>query len=269
MLCRTAFLSAIAVFVSIAHLWADTIMPTPTHHYPFDVDASDVTGTNDGTFRNGASIVVDPKRGNVLGLDGVDDYVSLQRSNVPGESTDQSVFTIAAWVRLPEEIVPNAVPLYAENRNGSNDHKNYFGVWQNGLVAFDHWPPTGGTLASVVPVNDGSWHHIAYVQDHPPGLPMRRTLYVDGVLSSQDPFVEAYSGVNPSLWSIGVSLRSDVTPQYLEGSVDDLRFYDVALTAEQIGVLAIPEPSCLCLLSIGGVSLLVLGRRSPRSRGPG
>ena len=179
MVYKTMFFVAVAVFVGVSHVSADIIMPTPTHHYPFDVDGSDAAGTNDGLLVGGATIIADSERGMVLGLDGVDDYVSLQRSNIPGGPTDEAVFSIATWVKLPKEIVPNAVPVYVENNSGSNDHKNYFGVWQNGLVAFDHWLPTGGTLASVVPVNDDSWHHIAYVQDHPQGLPMRRTLYVD------------------------------------------------------------------------------------------
>jgi len=84
------------------------------------------------------------------------------------------------------------------------------------------------------------------------------------VLSSQDPFVEAYGGVNPNRWSIGVSRRKDVAPQHLGGYLDELQFYDVALSAEQIGVLAIPEPGCLCLIGIGGVCLLAFGRRHKR-----
>ncbi len=265
MVYKTTFLLAIAVFVGVRQLSADVIMPTPTHHYPFDVDASDVTGTNDGLLVGGASIVPDSERENVLDLDGVNDYVSLPFSALPSGPTDTSVFTIAGWVKIAETIIPEAHQggIYGEHARGRTEVRSHFGVdrlTESGVVYFEHTYPNGGNFRSQSKINDLDWHHVAYVQNEAGSF--RRKVYIDGKLDMADNFPERYSGPTPSLFLIGAHVARG---RYTEGSISDLRFYDVALSADQIGVLAIPEPSCLCLLlGLGGVGLLAVFRRHKR-----
>ena len=181
----TSFLVVLVVLVGVGEVWAVT-MPTPTHHYPFDIDARDEAGGNHGVLRNGARIVTDPQRGNVLDLDGVNDYVSLQLSNVPGGPNDASVFTIAAWFKMPAGLPPdeNRGGIYGEYRSGYPGYKNYFAVTGGGTIKLDNYPPLGGPLASAQVVSDDRWHHISYVQNEPGSF--RRKLYIDGVLDASD-----------------------------------------------------------------------------------
>jgi len=252
------FLTEIVVPVS-----AGPVIPTPTHYYPFDVDASDVTGTNDGRLIGGASIAADPQRGYVLDLDGVDDYVSLQRSNLPDGPTDLAVFTFAAWMKVPPTQAGETYgPIYAENMPEYSYHKNLVRFSSDGKIGYSHWPPAGGNQWSATTVADHRWHHVAYVQNEPADF--RRKLYVDGVLEAFDNDMKQYSGPAVSLFSIGSHRGFSHTlplPMYLEGRIDDLQFYDVALTADQIAVLAVPEPSTLAMLGMGLVGLLVLAQR--------
>ena len=48
-----------------------------TTKYTFDVDGTDVIGTNDSTLNNGAAVVTDVERGEVLNVDGVNDYAAV------------------------------------------------------------------------------------------------------------------------------------------------------------------------------------------------
>ena len=161
-------------------------------------------GTNHGTLSDGAAIVTDPQRGNVLDLDGINDYVSLNRSNVPGGPTDTSVFTIAAWIKIPdgEVIDKKAGGIYGEYRTTYGHTKNFLVAGR--LVGFDQYHPSGGGLQSVTLVNDGTWHHVAYVQNEPGGF--KRTLYIDGTPESYDNAVETYTGEAPNMWAIGARL---------------------------------------------------------------
>src|SRR5262249_49781765 len=65
-----------------------------------DGTASDSSGNgNDGTFVNGAAVVSDSTRGNVLMLDGVDAYVDLGNGPIFDLSIENEA-TIAAWVKV-------------------------------------------------------------------------------------------------------------------------------------------------------------------------
>jgi len=246
-------------------------MPTPTHHYTFDIDGRDsgvsAEGTNHGALKNGASIVADPYRGNVLDLDGIDDYVSLGASNVPGGSTSTSIFSIAGWVKIAEKETHHG-GIYGEYNSGGDHTKNHFFLpYPSDQVAFGQYPPIGGGIVSLSSVEDGTWHHVAYVQNEPGTF--KRKLYVDGSLETFDNSPEAYAGTTPNLWTIGARLGDPKggpthIPMYMLGRIDDLRFYDVALNADQIAVLAIPEPSTLVLLCMGVLGLLAYAWRRRR-----
>ncbi len=254
MLRLTSCLAVLVVVVGVGEVWAVT-MPTPTHYYPFDTDYQDHAGTNHGTPVGGASIVADLERGNVLNLDGVDDWVSLSTSNIPVGPTDLSVFTIACWIKAPEIVHEYAIGIYGEFTAGQNNLKNVYELWGNEGVNFGQFPPTGHPGQANTPVNDGTWHHIAYVQNEDNNF--QRQFYVDGVLDNPHNGLERYSGPDPNTWAIGARVQDD--PISLLGRIDDLRFYDVALTADQIKT--IPEPSTLLLLIIGALGLLAYRSR--------
>ncbi len=54
--------------------------------------------------------------------------------------------------------------------------------------------------------------------------------------------------------------------RFLDGRIDDLRFYSGVLTPQQVsGLAAIPEPSTYVLLGIGVMGLVIRKRRSRAS----
>ncbi len=80
-------------------------------------------------------------------------------------------------------------------------------------------------------ISDGQWHHIGFVWDG-----SYRILYADGIevandTAAQNPLKSATGGLY-----IGAGKNLD-EGTFFSGLIDDVRIYDLALTAEQIEAL--------------------------------
>ncbi len=239
------------------------------HYYPFDGDALDAQGGNDGTVVGGAAFAADPERGTVLTLDGVDGYVQLSGSTTPGGSTSTSTFSVAAWVLVNSISSVADTAIYSETNTTTSVRNTLSIQTATGKVQLVQFPPGGaGTFRSPGSVVDGSWHHVAYVQNEP-GEDARK-LYIDGKLVASDDAPQFYTGGGPTSFTIGGRLGgtnpvSPSLPSLIGGAIDDVRFYDTALDAAAVAKLA-PEPSslALCMLALAmGVGRLS-AVRSPR-----
>jgi hypothetical protein len=157
-------------------------------HYTFEGGNADdqAAGTaNNGTLQNGASIVTDGERGQVLSLDGVDDSVRIAGLFGQPESA-----TLAAWINLDsaatneDEIlsIGNSVVLrYAHN----TDELKFFIKTSSGFVGID----TGISLAT------DTWHHVAGSVDDATG---DLTVYINGES------VGTTNAANPIIYNSGV-----------------------------------------------------------------
>jgi len=203
-------------------------VPEPFSRYTFDVDAADSVGGNDGTLLNGAAVVADGQRGNVLELGGVDDYVDLPKGNM---ASGRSELTLAMWV-CPDSWTGSRT-IYDEY---GGDWGEY---WQFSITAAKWYTrdsttgPTGtrDNDLSMPAVPTGQWHHLAFVYSVSQAL---KAIYYDGELYdstdvSVDPLTTSRAGV-------GIGHACD--GEYFDGRIDQVEFYDVALSGEEIGVLA-------------------------------
>ena len=215
-----------------------------THYYSFETDASDSVGSNNGQLMGGASIVSDPVRGNVLELDGIDDYVLLSGSNLAGGgglATD--AFSFSGWVKLDGVGGSTSANtgIYGEYVSGGTSQKNTVLVTKaTGTIGYSQYPPSGGDINSPTTLVDNTWHHIAYVQNEAGGD--QRKLYVDGVLVANDNLPENYAGSVPDIVTIGArfgySGSLEAFASYVTGRIDDIAFYDKALSVQQVAALA-------------------------------
>lgn len=112
---------------------------------------------------------------------------------------------------------------------------------------------------SVRPAYDGTWHHIAWVDDG--GW---ASVYVDGVRDSVDVNYTRGAFVGNRI-SIGAILRA--TPAaYFTGAIDEVRVYNYALSAAEVSAL-VPEPAgCPGDADTHLVSTAIAG---PEGNGPG
>ncbi len=153
-----------------------------------------------------------------------DDHAALNIA--PNES-----FTFTARIRTTNT---NNQVIVAKRQLGGTAIGYEF--WQmNGYFAIN-CTHTDGTSSGVpggskYKINDGNWHHIAFVIDIPN---KKYFLYVDGKLDTEralDP-VKASSGVTNTQPLI-IGKRSNETMPFT-GELDEMRFYNKALTPEEL-----------------------------------
>lgn len=181
------------------------------------------TGTGFGNSgpNNGPQVVVDGSRGNVAAFDGVDDYLEID-SDFGGPSS----LTMAAWVNAASGYselfsFDNRVMLRIDDPNSGR-----------GVSAIYHDGAGYHALGSGEFIAGDGWHHVAMTFD---GATNEMSLYLDGVLASQDTYASgiSHSGGNLVLGSNPVS-----STLFLDGLVDDSRVYTRALGGDEIAVLA-------------------------------
>ncbi|MDJ0853152.1 MAG: thrombospondin type 3 repeat-containing protein [Myxococcota bacterium] len=211
---------------------------------------TDERGLANGTLMNGASI--EP------GLD--DKAFSFEDANrewlrIPGEFLyPEGSFTVDAWFQTDGLLLGRRYLASLRDDGGENAVQPNFSTWSIGLTASGRpfgrsRPAAFQSLRSVdadVLVNDGAPHHIALVRDVEASR--RLELYVDGALVDWEQLIanvddQAYfpsDPENPDPVSVG-ALRSPGTEsvgEWFGGLVDDLKFYDRALAAEEIELIA-------------------------------
>ncbi|WP_242130575.1 LamG-like jellyroll fold domain-containing protein [Aestuariivivens marinum] len=131
---------------------------------------------------------------------------------------------VTAWVKTTS-TTRETITHWGAQATGS---RASFVMNGNGTIRFE---VAGGGINGVTAVNDGQWHHVAHVFD---GVDTVR-MYVDGV---QD-----------AIWTTGiintgvggetvVEIGSQLGGNVFDGSMDDVRIYDVALSDGDIESIA-------------------------------
>jgi Concanavalin A-like lectin/glucanases superfamily/Secretion system C-terminal sorting domain len=191
---------------------------TPVAYYPFNGNANDAAGTNNGTA-NGATLTTD-RFGNAnsaYSFDGVDDNITYTQpwTNV----TDN--FTMSVW--LKPNVLGGCILTNGQNSfpaaSPYNGYSIKFGARpagdMNGVASFN-----GG----VDVLSTGLWFHIVLVRESGTSK-----LYVNGVLQ---PTTLASAPNTPAVSAIIGSLNSGT--DFVNGSIDEVKIYNTALTATQV-----------------------------------
>jgi hypothetical protein len=115
-------------------------------------------------------------------------------------------------------------------------------------------------------VNDGKWHSCAAVLDGQGTI----SLYVDGALSAQGTYDPTLDYTHGQFWRIGADQWNNQLWQVWNGSIDDVRIYDRALSDSEVAQLyqveSVPEPSSFLVLGLAW-SLAVLRHRRGQPAG--
>ncbi len=136
----------------------------------------------------------------------------------------------------------------------TSPHSGYSLRLGNGKIAFmsgDEY------LFGNISVNTDNWTHVAITLSG-----TTATSYVNGVFDTSGTV-----GV-PTDSIVDQTIGASYTPYYfLEGSIDDVRVYNRALSYSEIQELySVPEPSAFILLGIGTFGLLAFNWRSLKPR---
>jgi len=154
-------------------------------------------------------------------FDGVDDYVQTDIAPIAGGSAR----TIEAWIKTTSNTDPTAggvqnviVDMGVMTTGG----RFTFNLLNNNAIRLE---VQGNGLSGTIPVNDGSWHHVAGVYN--PLATNKVSLYVDGVLDVT---------VTPNTSATGdivIGRRVDGINRF-KGNIDEVRIWNVAKTITEI-----------------------------------
>ena len=191
-------------------------------------------GVNTSIVIHELSIGDNTPQNTALNFDGINDHVSLH--NTIGNFGASQSFTVTCWVKVAAtqvslantdnailekwDGVAGAYPFVIRYLNsGPNAGKilarRYDGNESNSTVLI-----SGGTI------NDGKWHHIAYVRESNGGL----KLYIDGAFSNGDPDNVQNLTTNGSPLYVG-SRNND---NHFKGKIDEVRLWTVGKTQTEI-----------------------------------
>ena len=211
----------LALLVGLFAICADARLSSALiAYYPLEGDARDATGNgHDGT------IVGDPQAipgmfGQALEFDGVDDYV-LVTDYVPiSGAADRAV---TAWVRMVSTDVQGIVAW----GQIAGQSKWVIRLSTKGQLRLEI---EGAAIKGNSRLADGEWHHIAvsFANDGTPALG-DVDLYADGTLQNH---ANAALQINTSPTGnleIGRNLKND---GFFEGSIDEVKIYDRALSVD-------------------------------------
>lgn len=200
--------------------------PAPTNWWKFDATSgtsvSDSAGTVSGSILNAGSNWTAGRTGNALNLNGSNQSVSLG-----GSLNATKNFTIAGWIRLNRVTGTQGILGKLTDAN----QKQFQLSVSAGKLNFQYerdgnnWSLSGGTISANV------WTHVAVTVDSA----LRVSLYVNGT-SVRTGVAPKETLASTSSAAIGRWAGSYNT-SYLSGAIDDLKFFNKALTAAEVAQL--------------------------------
>ncbi|MHC4536213.1 MAG: LamG domain-containing protein, partial [Planctomycetota bacterium] len=196
--------------------------------WKFDEGSGD-TAIDFSGYGNNAQFGGDPERvegviGGALDLSG-NDYIAIDGVVDDIPSTN---ITLSIWIKSTQA---GQGDLFAANDSAS-DHPLEFYI-DGGYPGRYDGGDTNYTSAPLV--NDGQWHMMTYVRNGNTGY-----IYVDGVQAAT--YSSSFSLSTVTRWSIGQEWDDSTPSNFYVGMVDDARFYNTSLTADQIQELMRGDP---------------------------
>jgi len=215
------------------HSSASAADPNLVAHWKFDESkgtiAYDSAGNNDGALNNGPTWTASGINGSLL-FDGVDDYVEVPDS--PYWDFGAGDFSISAWVRLSASELGNYGVIIGRWHSSSNSNRwELFKEAENGLSVYVSSDGTASgqinATTGVGTVTSDVWYHLVGMRE---GNSLK--IYLNGTEKDSTPI--AFSIPDDDL-PVMMGRHNSVSPHYFGGAIDDVRIYNRALSAEEIG----------------------------------
>ena len=198
--------------------------------WKFDGNANDEAGRNHGSLQGGASFVNDAERGQVLSLDGIDDYVSVPHST----SLVPEKITISAWVNADtiaqsssycsEGVFSSKVkdPIYTKSGYGLA-----LKLCQEGVKFVIS---RRGASNSTFGIQTGKWYHFVGTYNK-----NEMKVYINGKLS-RSRSISMEIPYNTEEVKIGGSknIFFGTYYEFFDGKIDDVMIYNRTLAEKEV-----------------------------------
>ena len=225
--------------------WQPPTLPDPIAHWTFD-EGSGTTANDSSSNGNHGTVYgalwTSGQIDGALNFDGTNDYVGLP-DNEP-IWLPQYNFTLSAWVYFERDVSSVHECILDLNHGDSAEPSNELGYQigrrkNDGKLTF-YMTTTTNTdedLASNDVLVKNTWYHVVAVRDG-----TTQAVYIDGLSnnsrtcsSAPIDFVGVYDDDTVNIGRFSRSGNPDVS--HLDGTIDDVRIYDSALTAQEINLL--------------------------------
>jgi len=194
----------------------------PVGYWNFDEGSGTIASEGCGNIRTGTvygATWTDGKYGKTLNFDGQNDYVEV--NSIAGLPTGTSAFTLSVWIN-PKSMTDNYIISYG---NTVNNGLNSLGLSSTSVCHY-FW---GNDQCVEVGNITNRWTHVAVTYDS-----TNIRIYVNGTLVlTQAP--SATPNVQSSNLEIGIRLSDKLAA--FNGSIDEVRIYDYALSSDHISTL--------------------------------
>lgn len=193
--------------------------------------ASDSSGNgNSGTLTNGASWT-SGKYGGAVGLDGVNDYVSIRNSS----SLQPANVTVAAWFNASSLVGRTVVSTPYNGPPWTSPYVSWMiRINSSTNLEFDVGNGTtySGWAIAVSALQTGQWYHVALTYN---GTTL--TAYLNGVSLGTRTNVTGPVGYGNRPVLLGADYGASPAYDYFSGTLDDVRVYNRALSAAEIAAV--------------------------------
>ncbi len=200
-------------------------------YWPFDGDALDAVGDNDGTLY-GDTVLTTGVKGvtdTAYAFDGNGDYISL-----PTSLNNIEIFTIGGWFNTNDKTLSQRIfSLYKDNLNPiSSKLTIIINGDVSGAIQYGHRLSDGSTWSGYVgatSILDDTWHFYTLSYNGTTFL-----FYLDGVLvHSRTASYTTLDGGAPLIGAHNIHNPS----AFFNGTIDNTRFYSRALSADEIAII--------------------------------
>ncbi len=234
----TIIICSLALLLSAKSVSAATIQRAPNNlglvgYWSFNdatsTKATDFSGNgNTGTLTgaNGLPVWTGGKVGSALKFDGVDDYVQV---NDAPELRWNHPETVSMWVKTNTPATTQ--PVFMKDNNDALNREFQLDIISNKFVTYINLDGTGANFDSVTAntfgnIAAGVWYHVVVVRTG-----SNLIIYVNGISDS----VASTAAPNKAAPVIlGAYFSASL---YFNGLLDEVRIYNRALSADEIGKL--------------------------------
>ena len=238
-----------------------TAPPGYVGSWQLEDSAADDTGVNNAVLNGGT--YVDGKVGRALALNGTSNFIDCGNNaslNFPASVS----FSVSIWLKR--------AALEIREQDIIAKHSQSWQGWRIGLVVwggssmkayFGAGSATKAYYAYGSFMNDLNWHHAVAVVNRADNT---ICIYIDNVQFSRLAIPAGFDA-NAALWNVNIGRRNSSMGRCFQGSVDQARIYNRALTTDDVAALFNERPVTQQIPDLGGAvycagsSVLVLNNR--------